>query len=182
MRGLGLAAAFAALLCANAPAVAAGVDACAQPAPDTSLKGMVSGQPFAPDNVTIYKQRTYGNDGKPYDSYYLTFRVGQGQDSLQVQPAMKVGTLPDGKTFRRLPTWEVKQQPKAGPDATEIQSWYLQMPGAKIETGFLRDLATLKLEFGTRNGKTLPGHLTLCIPKLGSVISGSFKAEILQNP
>ena len=168
--------AFAAALFAGGPVFAASADPCAAPTPDTPLKGTVSGRVFVPNDVTVYKSKTYGNDGTRYDSYYLTFRDGIGY--LQVQTIVKPGSLPDRRTFRRLPTRDPKQQPMAGPEATEVQSWYLLYPPADIDTGFIRDLAVLRLEFGKRIGARLPGHLALCIPRLNAVILGAFDATI----
>ena len=97
---------------------------------------------------------------------------------LQVQVLTKLKELPDGKTFRRLPVDDPGKQPSVGKDATEVQSWYLQIRGAGIDTGFTRDTATLAVSFGARKDGVLPGKLALCIPTQKAVISGSFAATI----
>lgn len=133
------------------------------------------GKAFVAGAATIY-------DVKPwlghYAGWYLTFQNGVGDDMLQVQVLTKLKELPDGKTFRRLPVDDPGKQPSVDKDATEVQSWYLQIRGAGIDTGFTRDTATLAVSFGARKDGVLPGKLALCIPTQKAVISGSFAATI----
>ncbi len=153
------------------------IDACAAPASDTALKGTVMGKAFVAGAATIYMVKPWLGH---FAGWYLTFQNGVGDDMLQVQVLTRMKEMPDGKTFRRLPVDDPAKQPSVGKDATEVQSWYLQMRGAGIDTGFIRDTATLTVSFGARAGSVLPGKLALCIPAQHAVITGSFAAKITQ--
>jgi hypothetical protein len=151
------------------------VNACAAIVPNQPVKGAVMGKPFVAGTATIY-------DVKPwlghYAGWYLTFQNNVGDDMLQVQVLTRMKELPDGKTFRRLPVSDPSRQPSVGEDAMEVQSWYLQIHGQRIDTGFTRDEATLTVSFGARKDGVLPGKLALCIPAQRAVVTGSFTAKI----
>lgn len=135
------------------------------------------GKPFVAGAATIYVVKPWLGH---YAGWYLTFQNGVGDDMLQVQVLTKMKELPDGKTFRRLPVDDPSKQPSVGKDATEVQSWYLQIHGSGIDTGFIRDTATLTVSFGATKDGVLPGKLALCIPAQKAVIAGSFNAKIMQ--
>ena len=133
------------------------------------------GKPFAAGAATIYVVKPWLGH---YAGWYLTFQNGVGGDMLQVQVLTKMKDVPDGKTFRRLPVEDPGKQPSLGKDATEVQSWYLQVHAQGIDTGFFHDVATLTVSFGARKDGVLPGKLALCIPAQKAVITGNFTAII----
>jgi len=113
-----------------------------------------------------------------YAGHYLTFTSADGDERLQVQVLTKMKERVDGKTFRRLPIQDEDKQPSAGKGATEIQDWVIVMRKAGVETGQLREDATVIVTFGTRTGDNLPGTLAICIPAKHSTISGRFTAKL----
>jgi hypothetical protein len=159
------------------PALAAPADPCAAAIPDTPFAATVAGKPLPLGPATIYPVSPWLGH---YVTYYLTFQDKPGDAMLQVQVLVKKKQLPDGRTFRMLPSFDPAKQPSVGKDATEIQSWTFEVPAARIDTAQFHDLATLTVTFGMRKDGKLPGKLALCIPAQKATFLGAFSATITQ--
>lgn len=176
MRIRSSAAAFAAaLFCSTASFAAPATDPCAGVIPDTPLKGTLNGKPFTEGDATIYSV----NFMEHYDGYFVGFSDKPGEANFTLQAIVPKRQKPDGKTFAMIPSFDPSKQPMAGKDTPQISMFSLSFTDQKFETFEFRDLATIRVELGTRANGSIPGKLAMCIPGKGLMMSGTFSAKFI---
>jgi hypothetical protein len=103
-----------------------------------------------------------------FDTWRLTLR---SEDSVMAPLGMDVtvavpkGQALDGKVFRRLPKKSTSEQPSVSAGLPEVQGWSYEDRKAGARGSHVKYDASLRLEFGKAQGKTLPGAIALCVPK-----------------
>ena len=140
----------------------------------TPVKGVVVGHPFTPTYNTIDTtpgQNTL-NDVK-LDEYNLAFASDDQSTQIKMVLAVRAGTRLDGKTFRMTGGGD-SNQPSVAPGIPEIQGWDLS--AGAVSSNFVDEPATLRVELGTRLGKTISGKIHFCAVKSKTDISGTFTA------
>jgi hypothetical protein len=165
-----LAAATVALAFAHAGANAAGLPAdCSSAKPPAKpVEVSILGTAYAPKSVKLVKAGTMKSGDVVIDTYRLTLR---SEDSISAPLGMDVtvavpkGQSLDGKVFRRVPSKEISKQPAVSEGLPEVQGWSYEDRKAGKRGSHVKYVASLRLEFGKAQGKTLPGTLYLCVPK-----------------
>lgn len=128
----------------------------------------ILGTKFTPKSVKLRDAggMTYGDDS--FDSYYLTFRNDDDIFApLEAEFAVIVrkGQRLDGKVFRKLPTKDTDKQPSPTSGLPEVQGWSVKNRDAKTDQSHVSSIASLRIEFGQRQGDKIPGKVYLCVPK-----------------
>jgi hypothetical protein len=150
------------------------------------VQGRIGSVAFVPERVSVSTVNHPGLNGVTYDAYDLHFQMRDkihgkaGEDMyFDITTIVPQGQTHDGRTFRMLPTKDVPRQPMAGPGAPEVQGWDIQYDPDKIPASFVSSLGSLRIEYGTRKGTTLPGRIYFCTPAVkGSFLAGNFEADI----
>jgi hypothetical protein len=112
------------------------------------------------------------------DRYALSIQTDGIFNELSVNLMVPGGQKPDGRTFRVLPVDDIGKQPMAAEGTPEVQGWDLEQENADVKTSFTQDTASIRVEFGTRNGSVLPGKIHMCVPGVKAEIVGSFSATM----
>ena len=74
---------------------------------------------------------------------------------------------------------DASKQPTVGPGAAGIQGWLLEDDATGLNVDGSSEIASLRLQYGTRANDTLIGHIYFCAPGVkGSFIAGSFKVDV----
>jgi hypothetical protein len=165
-----VAAATLATLLTHAGANAAGLPAdCSSAKPPAKpVEVSILGTTYAPKSVKLVKAGTIKSGDVVIDTYRLTLR---SEDSIMAPLGMDVtvavpkGKALDGKVFRRVPSNEISKQPAVSEGMPEVQGWSYEDRKAGVRGSHVKYVASLRLEFGKAQGKTLPGTLYLCVPK-----------------
>ena len=161
----------------GAQALAAGPLDCSKgPIAPGPVKGIVGGKPFVPKSADVQIGKGFAVDKIKFDSYDLTLVVDGIFNSLSVRVITREGTRADGRVFRVLPTDAMSAQPMAGPGTPEVQSWELQLEAANVDASSMREISSMRLEYGQRKGNVLPGKIYFCAPDEKATIAGSFEA------
>jgi len=145
-------------------------DCSAAQAPTQPLEASIGGTKYAPEFVKLIKSGAMKSDDEAFDTYRLTLR---NVDNLMAPLDMEVtvivpqGKSIDGKVFRRLPTKSISKQHMASKTSglPEIQGWSYADRKAGTRGSHVAYVASLRLEFGERQGETIPGTIFLCVPK-----------------
>ena len=187
--GLGpwlLAVALAALPLAGRPIAALAADLpadCSQATiPDQPAKGKIADKDFTPETATFSTINHPQIGGGSYDSFDLYLR-GKDQNGggmlLEINTIVPENGLTDGLTFTFLPTNDASKQPTVGPGAAGIQGWMLEDDNAGLNVDGSTEVASLRLQFGTRANDTLTGKVYFCAPGVkGSFVAGAFKVDV----
>ena len=165
------AATLLAVLAAMAPAgVAAELPAdcsTAQP-PAKPVEASVAGANYAPASVKLVAGGTMKSGDTEIEMWRLALR---SEDSLfaplsvTVTVAVPKGQSLEGKVFRKLPVKSTMDQPSVVKGLPEVQGWSYEDRKAGARGSHVKYLASLRLEFGKAEGKTVPGTIYLCVPK-----------------
>jgi hypothetical protein len=128
----------------------------------------IAGAQFAPKSTKLVSAGGMSMGDQQFDTYRLTLR---SEDSLfaplegQVTVLVRKGQRVDGKVFRKLPTKSTDKQPSPVSGLPEVQGWSLKNGPAKTDFSHVSYVASLRLEFGQRQGGTIAGKIYLCVPK-----------------
>ena len=163
-----LAVVLAAALPGVAVAQALPADCSAAAAPKQALEVSVGGAKFSPKAVRLRADgaRKYGDD--EFDSYRLSLR---SEDDLmppmesEVVIIVRKGQSLEGKVFRRLPMKDIGKQPAPVQGLPEVQGWSFKDRPGRGDFNHVEHVASLRLEFGKRQGDTIGGSIYLCVPK-----------------
>jgi hypothetical protein len=137
-------------------------------APTQPLEVSVNGARFKPKSIKLSRTGTMTSGNDQFDTYRLTLR---SEDTISAPLAADVtivvrkGQSVDGKLFRRKPVKEIGEQPLAAEGLPEVQGWSFQDRAANMTLNHVRYLGSVRLEFGKRQGATIPGSLYLCAAK-----------------
>jgi hypothetical protein len=175
--GLGLGAPAATAEAADLPAD------CSQAAvPDQPAKGKIADKDFTADSATFSTINHPIIAGVTYDSFDLYLR---GKDQTGGGMLLVVNTIvpqdqqPDGRSFVFLPTNDATKQPVVGPNAVGIQGWQLEDDATGLNADASTEIASLRLDYATRAGDMLTGHIYFCAPGVkGSFVAGSFQVDV----
>ena len=164
--------AFIAVLAALAPAAGmaqalpANCSAAAVPAQPVAVS--IGGTKFAPKSVKLVSAGGMSTGDEQFDTYRLTLR---NEDDLfapletDVTVLVRKGQRVDGKVFRKLPTKETGKQPSPTSGVPEVQGWSMKDRKAQADFSHVSYVASLRLEFGQRQGNAIGGKIYLCVPK-----------------
>lgn len=162
-----------------APAFAAPTDCSVGAIAGTPVSGTVNGVAFVPGKAVLHiTPDGMEQDGAKFDRYELTLETDGIFNALTVGMLVRLGTKPDGKAWRVLPTDSISAQPAAAPGLPQVQGWELALEAAHVDASFTDDIASIRVEWGTRKGNVLPGKIHACVPGAHAEISGSFSATI----
>jgi len=166
-------------------------------APKQPLEVSVLGTKFTPKSVKLRR----GNDIKSGDEAFDGYRLAISSDTDDFSPPLEAdiavltrkGQLVDGKSYRKLAVKDIDKQPKASDGLPEVQGWSMKNRPGKVSFSHVEYLASMRLEFGKREGNTIPGAIYLCVAKgqtsmfertpttEDSYVVGTFRALIVQN-
>ena len=187
------------LLLAAAPrafAEAPKMDCSTTPGADKPVTLSIDGDAQPLPVAEFAKQQEMSMDGESFEVFRVNLRDVAGLFSpveVEASVLVKKGETVDGKTFRQLPVADMKQQPSPvkseGSWLPEVQSIEVRSDpaGFDYEHGIL---ASMRLEFGKREGETLRGRVHLCIaggqtddvfqpqPTHTVIVEGTFAAQI----
>jgi hypothetical protein len=145
--------------------------------PDTPVSGSVAGKPFVPKETTVHVTRDGAEmDAAKFDRYELSIMTDGIFNALSVNMLVPLNKKPDGRVFRVLPTDSIGDQPAAAQGLPEVQGWDLALEAADVDTSFTQEIASIRVEWGTRKGDTIPGKIHFCVPGQHAEIAGSFTA------
>jgi len=168
-------------------------DCSAAAVPAQPVAASIAGTAFAAKSVKLVSAGGMSMGDQQFDTYRLSLR---SEDSLfapqeaQVTVLVRKGQRVDGKVFRKLPTKSTDKQPSPTSGLPEVQGWSLKNSAAKVDFSHVSYLASLRLEFGQRQGNVVPGKIYLCVPKgqttmfdrspskADSSVVGTFQAQI----
>lgn len=147
--------------------------------PDRPVSGTVNGTPFVPKEITVHLTK----DGMVVDKVHLdrwalAIEVDGIFNALTVNTMVPGGKKPDGRVFRELAVDSIGAQPAAAEGTPEIQGWELALEAAGVDVSFTGDTASIRIEWGTLKGNTLPGKIHFCNAGSHSEIAGSFNATV----
>ena len=128
----------------------------------------IAGTKFTPKVVKLRDAggMTYGEAA--YDTYRLALR---SEDELsppleaEFVVLVKKGQAIDGRTFRKLAVKATDKQPAPTPGLPEVQGWSMKDRPGRTDFTSVSYLASLRIEFGKRQGNTIGGKIYLCVPK-----------------
>jgi len=174
-------------------------DCSVDPAPDGKLVLHVddAAYPLAVATIRSQQKMSIGDEDskESFEVFGLSLRDAESifpPHQLEVSVMVRDGEKLDGRTFRRLPVDDMKQQPtpvKAEGDwMPEIQSLEVTSEPDQIayEHGIL---ASVRVDFGKQAGDVLPGRIRACIapgqtdstflpaPTRAIVVEGAFEAR-----
>ena len=164
--------AFAAVLAALAPATglaqALPADCSSAAVPAQPVAISIGGTVFSPKSVKLVSAGGMSSGDEHFDTYRLSFR---NEDDLfapleaDVTVMVRKGQRLDGKVFRKLPVKDTSKQPAPTSGLPEVQGWSMKNKNAKTDLSHVSYVASLRLEFGQRQGATIAGKIYLCVPK-----------------
>jgi hypothetical protein len=148
--------------------------------PDAPAQGHVGGKDFKLGGATLL-QTSASAGGANYDNYLLTLATPDGAGAtmtIVVTASVPQGQPLDGKTFRRTIAKDTAQQPQAGPGQAQIPDWGIDYASPLVDLDSVSGIASIKLEFGTRTGTTLPAKIYFCAPDAKTnVFYGKFTVD-----
>jgi len=165
---IALASAIAIAMPLAASAQALPADCSAATVPARSVELSIGGVKFAPKSIKLVAAGGMSLGEDKFDTYRLTFR---NADDLfapleaSVTVLVRAGQRIDGKVFRKLPVKETGKQPAPVQGIPEVQGWSMKNRDAKADFSHVSYLASLRLEFGQRQGNAITGKIHLCVPK-----------------
>lgn len=189
----------ACLLLAVAPrafAEKAMLDCSTTSGPDKPVSLSVAGKAVPLPVAEFRMQQGMSANEEQFEVYALSLRDTDSLFSpheVALSVMVKEGESVDGKSFRLLPVKDMTKQPTPvktqGMWLPEVQSLEVRSDpdGIEYEHGVL---ASLRVEFGTREGERLPGRVQLCVaagqrddvfqpePTKAVVVEGTFVATV----
>ena len=170
-------------------------------APKQPLEVSVIGVKFTPKSVRLRRGNDVtlgeGKSAEAFDGYRLTISSDVDDHSppleTDIEVVTKKGQRVDGRVYRQLAVKDNDKQPKATQGLPEVQGWGMKNRPANVSFSHVEYLASMRLEFGKREGNTISGTIYLCVPKgqksvfekspkkEDSYAVGTFKATIVQN-
>ena len=170
-------------------------------APKQPLEVSVLGTKFTPKSVRLRPGNDItsgeGKDAEQFDGYRVTISNEESDFSPPLEAGISVivkkGQSLEGKVFRKLAVKEIGKQPLATQGLPEVQGWSMKNRPTGASFSHVEYLASMRLEFGKREGNTISGTIYLCIPKgqtsmfektptkEDSYAVGTFKAAIVKN-
>jgi hypothetical protein len=161
------------------PAIAAPADCSSGPIADKPVSGTVGGKPFEPKEVDVdFTRNGMSVDDAKFDKYTLSIMTDGIFNELTVSMLVPLGKKLDGRTFRVLPTDSIGDQPAAVKGVPEVQGWDLQLEAADVDTSFTQEIASIRVEWGSRTGNTIGGKIHFCVPGQKAQIEGRFNATM----
>lgn len=134
--------------------------------PDVPAQGHVGGKDFKLGGATLL-QTSATAGGANYDNYLLTLITPDGTGNtltIVVTASVPQGQKLDGKTFRRTIAKDASTQPQAGAGQAQIPDWGIDYASPLVDLDSVSGIASIRLEFGTRTGTTLPAKIYFCAP------------------
>ncbi len=134
--------------------------------PEAPAHGRVGGKEFKLGGATLL-QTSAAAGGASYDNYLLTLATPDGAGNtmtIVVTASVPQGQPLDGKTFLHTIEKDVAKQPQAGPGQAQIPDWGIDYASPLVDLDSVAGTASIKLEFGTRTGTTLPAKIYFCAP------------------
>ena len=134
--------------------------------PDEPAQGHVGGKDFKLGGATLL-QTSATAAGANYDNYLLTLATPDGAGAtltIVVTASVPQGQPLDGKIFRRTLEKDPAKQPQAGAGQAQIPDWGIDYASPLVDLDSVSGVASIKLEFGTRTGTTLPAKIYFCAP------------------
>lgn len=166
-------------------------------APKQPLEVSVLGTKFTPKSVKLHRGNDIKSGDEAFDGYRLTISsdVDDFSPPLEADIAVltKKGQRVDGKVYRKLAVKDIDKQPKATEGLPEVQGWSMKNRPGNVSVSHVQYLASMRLEFGKREGNTISGTIFLCVAKgqtsmfeknptkEDSYAVGTFQAQIVQN-
>ena len=166
-------------------------------APKQPLNLSVLGTKFTPKSVRLRSGNDITQESGAFDGYRVSISNEESDFSppleVSVSVIVKKGQSLDGKVFRKLAVKDVDKQPLASQGLPEVQGWSMKNRPTGASFSHVEYLASMRLEFGKREGNTISGTIYLCIPKgqtsifektpakEDSYAVGTFQASIVQN-
>jgi hypothetical protein len=148
--------------------------------PDVPAQGHVGGKDFKLGGATLL-QTSASAGGANYDNYLLTLATPDGAGAtmtIVVTASVPQGQKLDGKTFKRIVAKDPAQQPQAGAGQAQIPDWGIDYASPLVDLDSVSSQASIKLEFGTRTGTTLPAKIYFCAPDAKTnVFYGKFTVD-----
>lgn len=172
------------------------LDCSTKPGPDKPVSLSIDGNAQPLPVAEFALQQGMSVNEEEFEVFRVNLRDVEGLFSpVEVEFSVLVpkGQTVDGKTFRLLPVKDMEKQPTPvkgeGAWLPEVQSIEVRSDPAGIdyEHGVL---ASMRLEFGKREGEKMPGRVNLCIaagqtdevflpqPTQAIVVEGTFAAKI----
>jgi hypothetical protein len=172
------------------------LDCSKTPGPDKPVTLSVGGKAVPLPVAEIRMQQGMSANEETFEVYAVSLRDADSLFSpreVALSVMVKEGESVDGKTFRLLPVKDMTEQPtpvkSEGMWLPEVQSLEVRSDpdGIEYEHGVL---ASLRVEFGTREGEKLPGRVHLCVaagqrddvfqpePTKAIVVEGTFVATV----
>lgn len=166
-------------------------------APKQPLHLSVLGTKFTPKSVRLRPGNDITSGSEAFDGYRVSISNEESDFSppleVSISVIVKKGQPLDGKVFRKLAVKDIEKQPLATQGLPEVQGWSMKNRPVGASFSHVEYLASMRLEFGKREGKTISGTIYLCIPKgqtsmfektptkEDSYAVGTFQASIVQN-
>lgn len=138
-------------------------------APKQPLEVSVLGAKFTPKSVRLRRGNDITSGSEAFDGYRLTISsdVDDFSPPLETDIAVlvKKAQRVDGKVYRKLAVKDIDKQPKATEGLPEVQGWSMKNRPEKVSFSHVEYLASMRLEFGKREGNTISGTIYLCVAK-----------------
>ena len=138
-------------------------------APKQPLEVSVLGAKFTPKSVRLRRGNDITQGSAEFDGYRLTISSDVDDFSPPLEAGISVlvkkGERLDGKVFRQLAIKDIGKQPKAAEGLPEVQGWSMKDRPTGASFSHAEYLASVRLEFGKREGNTISGTIYLCVPK-----------------
>ena len=143
-------------------------DCSAAAVPAQPVAVSVAGVKFTPKSLKLRSAgaMTYGD--QKFDTYRLSLRNEEDMFApleAEVTVLVRGGQRVDGKTFRKLPIKSIDKQPAPVSGLPEVQGWSFKNRTGKTDFSHVSYIASLRLEFGQRQGNVIGGKIYLCVPK-----------------
>ena len=142
-------------------------------APKQPLEVSVLGAKFTPKSVRLHRGNDItqgeGKSAEAFDGYRLTISSDVDDFSPPLETTISVivkkGQSLDGKVFRKLAVKDIDKQPLATSGLPEVQGWGMKNRPTGASFSHVEYLASMRLEFGKREGNTISGTIYLCVAK-----------------
>lgn len=138
------------------------------PAPKQPLEISAGGTKFTPKSVKLTRAGDMKSGDEEFEMFRVTFDSEQAFNpplEAGVTVLVRKGQALEGKVFRNLPVKDASRQPAPSPGTPEVQGWSFKNRPAEFDSNHALHVGSLRLEFGKRQGDTIPGNITLCVPK-----------------
>ena len=143
-------------------------DCSAAKPPAKPVEASIVGAKYAPSSVKLVVGGSMKSGDTELDMWRLALRSEDSVFaplSVTVTVAVPKGQSLEGKVFRKLPVESTMDQPSVVKGLPEVQGWSYEDRKSGARGSHVKYLASLRLEFGRAEGKTLPGSIYLCVPK-----------------